>query len=325
MLLRLSKFANTGRGKWINGGLNRRADQISWSYRQLLSTKSNPGGANSRNVAIIAHVDHGKTTLVDCLLRQTGFIGSDVNNVRVMDSNILEKERGITILSKCTSIEYSGHRINIVDTPGHADFGGEVERALTMVDGVILVVDATEGPMAQTRFVLSKALKRNLTPIVVQNKVDRESARCDEVDFELLDLFLSLNANDSQLNYHTVYASAREGWALPVNPTSRPDLFDVKLRKINGTSNMNAILDLIVSKIPPPRIGSQSLDSSFSLLVNSIESNQYVGKCVMGRIESGRISVGEKIKALKPDGTVSEENRVTRMFLRSGIVQVCNI
>ena len=272
--------------------------------------------AEPRNVAIIAHVDHGKTSLVDCLLRQSGTLASTNRDTRVMDSNVLEKERGITILAKCTSIASDKYRINIVDTPGHADFGGEVERALTMVDGVILVVDATEGPMAQTKFVLTKALKRNLVPIVVQNKVDRDTARCDEVDCEVLDLFMSLNASERQLDYATIYASARDGWALPHNP------FSATGGRRSGESvsgDMSCLFDAIMQRIPAPRVDPAG---PFSLLVNSVESNQFVGKCLLGKIESGRIKIGDRIKSVTPEGQVAEENRVTRMFVRRGVLQV---
>lgn len=269
-----------------------------------------------RNVAIIAHVDHGKTTLVDCLLRHSGSLIGDINCNRVMDSNILEKERGITILSKCTSINHKDFRINIVDTPGHADFGGEVERALTMVDGVVLVVDASEGPMAQTKFVLSKALQKNLIPIVVQNKVDRESARCDDVDCELLDMFLTLNASNEQLDFPIVYASAKNNWAFSFNPLKRKDLFP-NIQDIKG--DMNLLFDLIVSKIPPPNVNE---DKPFSLLVNSVDTNAFVGKCVLGKIESGRLKLGDRIKAMAADGSLVEENRVTKMFLKSGMMVV---
>lgn len=234
-----------------------------------------------------------------------------------MDSNSLEKERGITILAKCTSLNYKGHRINIVDTPGHADFGGEVERALTMVDGVVLVVDATEGPMAQTKFVLSKALERSLRPIVVQNKVDRESARCDEVDCEILDLFMSLDCTDEQLEYPTIYASAKEDWAFPYNPFSskggaKPG------QKISG--DMGPLLDAISARIPAPRVQA---DKPFSLLVNSVESNPFVGRCVLGRVQTGSVRVGDRIKAISPEGIAQEEGKVSLLFVRQGLQQVC--
>lgn len=301
-----------------------------WCRRSPVRLYATAGGvaSNIRNVAIIAHVDHGnaaqdasadcragKTTLVDCLLRQSGAIEGSAGGSRVMDSNELEKERGITILAKCTSIDRAGYRINIVDTPGHADFGGEVERALTMVDGVILVVDATEGPMAQTKFVLTKALKRNLVPIVVQNKVDRDTARCDDVDCELLDLFMSLNATDLQLNYSTVYASARDGWALPHNPFS---VQHQDKERISG--DMSCLFDLIANKIPAPCVLH---DRPFSLLVNSVEPNAFVGKCLLGKIQSGAVALGDRIRSISPEGLVAEENRVTRMFVRRGLQQVC--
>ncbi|KAJ2827436.1 hypothetical protein GGI24_002645, partial [Coemansia furcata] len=207
-----------------------------------------------RNIGIIAHVDHGKTTLVDCLLKQSGALSGSaaMQETRVMDSNTLEKERGITILSKVTSLVYNGHRINIVDTPGHADFGGEVERILSMVDSVVLVVDATEGPMAQTKFVLTKALARGLTPLVVLNKVDRPTSRPDEVDSELLELFMALGASDEQTAYQMMYASAKEGWC-----SSDLDVVSTyidaagKGQKASGT--MSPLLDAIIANVPPPK------------------------------------------------------------------------
>jgi GTP-binding protein len=201
-----------------------------------------------RNLAIIAHVDHGKTSLVDQLLRQSGV--SVKQSERLMDSNDLEKERGITILSKCTSIEYKGHKINIVDTPGHADFGGEVERVLSMVDGVCLVVCATEGPMTQTKFVLTKALARNLKPLVVMNKVDRHTARPDDVENDLLELFIGLDASDEQLDYPIIYASAKEGWA--TNELDKP------------STTIFPLLDMIVDRVPCPTVDPTA---PFSLLV----------------------------------------------------------
>lgn len=201
-----------------------------------------------RNVAIIAHVDHGKTSLVDQMLRQSGVVVKDQE--RVMDSNDLEKERGITILSKSTAIEYKGYRINIVDTPGHADFGGEVERVLSMADGVCLVCCATEGPMTQTKFVLTKALNRNLKPLVVMNKVDRDSARPEAVENELLELFIGLDANEDQLDYPVIYASAREGWAtLDINQKS---------------TTIYPLLDQIIKYVPAPNVDTAA---PFSLLV----------------------------------------------------------
>ena len=192
-----------------------------------------------RNIAIIAHVDHGKTTLVDCLLHQSGLFRDNQQVAeRAMDSNVLERERGITILAKCTSVDWSGTRINIVDTPGHADFGGEVERILSMVDGVMILVDASEGPMPQTKFVLTKALSLNLNPIVIINKVDRSDQRADQVHDEIFDLFVALNANEKQLDFPTLFASAKNGWA-----TADPN---------TPSEDMAALFDLIVKHVPPP-------------------------------------------------------------------------
>jgi len=266
-----------------------------------------------RNVAIIAHVDHGKTTLVDCLLRQSGSVSAGSTANRVMDSNVLEKERGITILSKCTSINWKDYRINVVDTPGHADFGGEVERALSMVDGVVLVVDATEGPMAQTKFVLSKALKKQLQPLVVFNKVDRPTARCDEVDSELLDLFSALGATDAQLEYQTIYASARDGWAKDANPYTDGD----RSQAISG--DMAALFDMIIRRVPAPNV---STESPFSLLVNSIEPNAYLGRCYLGKVASGSIGVGDRVRSLAPTGECAEEGKISKIYIRRGLDQV---
>lgn len=223
-----------------------------------------------------------------------------------MDSNILEKERGITILSKCTSIQYNDLNINIVDTPGHADFGGEVERALSLVDGVILLVDATEGPMPQTRFVLGKALSKKFKPIVVFNKVDRESSRCDEVDSELFDLFSNLGAEEDQLQYPIVYASAKEGWAVTQNPgRSKPD-----------TKDMTCLFNLISSFVPPPKFDSTS---PFTMLVNNIEKNNFLGKCLMGKVQGGTVKLNDRIKALDVNNSLIEEGRVTKIFKRHGL------
>lgn len=278
---------------------------------------SAPTGSGIRNVAIIAHVDHGKTTLVDCLLRHSGSVNL-TTAARLMDSNALEKERGITILSKCTTISFNDYRINVVDTPGHADFGGEVERALSMVDGVVLVVDATEGPMAQTKFVLSKALKKQLLPIVVFNKVDRPTSRCDEVDSELLDLFAALGATDEQLDYRTIYASAKDGWALSYNPFADGN----RDKAIEG--DMEALFEAIIKQVPEPRV---SKDGPFSLLVNSIEPNAFLGRCYLGKVASGQIAIGDRIKTLAPAGpldetAVTEEGRVSKIFVRRGLEQV---
>ena len=218
-----------------------------------------------RNLAIIAHVDHGKTTLVDCLLKQTGISFADE---RAMDSNAIEKERGITIMSKCTSVIYKDFKLNIVDTPGHQDFGGEVERIMSMVDGVCLVVCATEGPMPQTKFVLKKALSHGLKPIVVINKVDRDSARVEDVENEIFDLFCQLEANDEQLEYPLIYASARNGWA-------------IKDRKNTVRENVEDLFQSIVAHVPPPPVDQHS---ELKMLISQTESNKYFGKMLIGRI-----------------------------------------
>ncbi|HHW49609.1 MAG TPA: translational GTPase TypA [Clostridiaceae bacterium] len=241
-----------------------------------------------RNIAIIAHVDHGKTTLVDGLLRQSGvFRQNEQVQERVMDSNELERERGITILSKNTSITYKGIKINIVDTPGHADFGGEVERVLKMVDGVLLMVDAFEGPMPQTRYVLRKALQQNLKPIVVINKIDRAEARPAEVIDEVLELFIELGANDEQLEFPLVYASSREGYAIL-------DMEDEK-------KNLEPLLKVIVENVPAPR---GYFDKPLQLLVSNIDYDDYVGRIAIGRIERGSIKQGQQAVICKKDGTV---------------------
>ncbi|KAJ2000193.1 hypothetical protein GGI04_004245 [Coemansia thaxteri] len=275
-----------------------------------------------RNIGIIAHVDHGKTTLVDCLLKQSGALSGSaaMQETRVMDSNTLEKERGITILSKVTSLVYNGHRINVVDTPGHADFGGEVERILSMVDSVVLVVDATEGPMAQTKFVLTKALARGLTPLVVLNKVDRSTSRPDEVDSELLELFMALGASDEQTAYQLLYASAKEGWcSSDYGQVSSFVEAAEKGQKSSGT--MAPLLDAIIEKVPPP--AGQRAGSPFSMLVTQLEANSYLGKCALGRITSGTVRVGDRIRVLEPGtGVVREDGKVTKLFLRSGVQQI---
>ena len=232
-----------------------------------------------RNVAIIAHVDHGKTTLVDELLKQSGvFRDNQEVAERVMDSGDLERERGITILSKNTAITYKGVKINIVDTPGHADFGGEVERVLKMVNGVILVVDAFEGPMPQTRFVLSKALELNLDIVVCINKVDRPEARPEEVVDEVLDLLLELDASEKQLDCPFVFASARDGWAVK-------DLADER-------ANMRPLLDTILDAVPAPQ---GDPEAPLQLLVSTIDYNEYVGRIGVGKIDNGQIRVNQDV------------------------------
>jgi GTP-binding protein len=255
-----------------------------------------------RNIAIIAHVDHGKTTLVDCMLKQAGVA---ISNERAMDSNELEQERGITILSKCTGISYNGFKINIVDTPGHQDFGGEVERIMNMVDGVILVVCAAEGPMPQTRFVLRKALARGLKPIVVINKVDRESARVVDVENDILDLFCSLNATEDQLDYALLYASARNGWAVKKMDEPR--------------TSVKSLLDSIVEKIPHPIVDTEK---DFSMLVSQTESNNFFGKMLIGRIHSGKVNVGDRIMSVDDKGNKVEINKVYKIIRRFGVHQI---
>ena len=260
---------------------------------------------NLRNVAIIAHVDHGKTTLVDALLRQSGtFRQNEQVADRVMDSNDLERERGITILSKNTAIEYNGIKINIVDTPGHADFGGEVERVLKMVDGVILLVDAFDGPMPQTRFVLSKALDLDLVPIVVINKIDRPGARPKEVEDEILELFMDLDASDEQLDFKVVYASGKNGFA--------------KLSLDDENIDMKPLFDTIIETVPEPK-GSK--DEPLQLLVSNIDFDEYTGRVAIGRIERGTIHNGETIAICKKDGHV-ENLKIGKLYTYKGLNRV---
>ncbi|CAM9765763.1 unnamed protein product, partial [Chrysoparadoxa australica] len=268
-----------------------------------------------RNLAIVAHVDHGKTTLVDKLLTSCSVGTGEVE--RVMDSIDLERERGITIMSKATRLDYGDHVLNVVDTPGHADFGGEVERVLSMVDGVLLVVDATEGPMSQTKFVLGKALAAGLKPIVVINKVDRPSARLNgEVENELFDLFVSLGASDDQLEYPTLYASAKVGWV-----TECPEEALVFAER-GETLKMASLLDTIVSYIPPPFDGS-ALDMPFALAVNNIGTDPYLGTLTTGKIEGGTVGVGQAVKVLSRDGNCSgESHKVAQIFVSRGMEKV---
>ena len=258
-----------------------------------------------RNIAIIAHVDHGKTTLVDGLLKQSGtFRDNQKVETCVMDSNELERERGITILSKCTSVEWKGVRINIVDTPGHADFGGEVERILSMVDGVILLVDSSEGPMPQTKFVLGKALKVGLKPIVVINKADKPDARVDEVLNEIFDLFVSLNASDEQLDFPVLYASGRNGWAVK-------DLSEEK-------KDLSVLFDLILSKVPAPVCYP---DQPFSMLATTLEADKFIGRMLTGKIHSGSLKTGETVKVLTHGNKEVERFRVTKIMAYRGLTR----
>ena len=261
---------------------------------------------NLRNVAIIAHVDHGKTTLVDQLFRQSGtFRDNQRVEERAMDSNDLEKERGITILAKCTSVEWHGTHINIVDTPGHADFGAEVERILSMVDGVILLVDAAEGPMPQTKFVTGKALSLGLKPIVVVNKIDRPDARAAEVLDEIFELFLNLDANDEQLDFPTLYASGRAGYA------GLSD--DVR------TGDLTPLFETIVSHVPAPGLDSSA---EFKMLATLLDRDPFLGRILTGRIESGAINVNDPIRAMDVAGNIVEDGRATKLFAFRGLERV---
>jgi GTP-binding protein len=258
---------------------------------------------NIRNIAIIAHVDHGKTTLVDQLLRQSGaFRANQQVAERAMDSNELERERGITILAKCTSLVWNDVRINIVDTPGHADFGGEVERILSMVDGVVVLVDAAEGPMPQTKFVVAKALKQGLKPIVLINKVDRSDARTQAVHNEVFDLFAVLDASEEQLDFPTLYASGRNGWA--VTDLAHPH------------ENLNALFDLIIRHVPPP---TANPDAPFAMLITTLESDPYVGRVLTGRIHAGTARINMPLKAISRDGRVIEQGRLTKLLAFRGL------
>ena len=259
-----------------------------------------------RNIAIIAHVDHGKTTLVDQLFRQSGtFRDNQRVEERAMDSNDLEKERGITILAKPTSIEWNGTRINIVDTPGHADFGGEVERILSMVDGVILLVDSSEGAMPQTKFVTGKALALGLKPIVVVNKVDRPDERIQEVLDEVFDLFVSLDATDEQLDFPVLYASGRNGYA-----NSDPSLRE-------GT--LEPMFQKIVDHVPPPNLDT---DAPFSFLVTLLDRDNFLGRVLTGRVQSGTVKVNQPIHALDADGNVIESGRASKLMAFRGLERV---
>lgn len=258
-----------------------------------------------RNIAIIAHVDHGKTTLVDGLLRQSGTFRDNQKVADcVMDSNALERERGITILSKCTSVDWHGTHINIVDTPGHADFGGEVERILSMVDGVVLLVDASEGPMPQTKFVLGKALKIGLKPIVVINKADKPDARPDEVLNEIFDLFVSLNANDEQLDFPILYASGRNGWAVRDLADEHKDL----------TPLFETILSYVSEPVCEP-------DKPFRMLATTLESDKFVGRILTGKIQSGSVKVNDAVKVINEHGEV-ERAKITKIMAYKGLERV---
>ncbi|MBZ5557786.1 MAG: translational GTPase TypA [Acidobacteriia bacterium] len=258
-----------------------------------------------RNVAIIAHVDHGKTTLVDALLHQSGtFRANERVAERAMDSNVLERERGITILAKNTAVHYKDILINIVDTPGHADFGGEVERTLSMVDGVMLLVDASEGPLPQTRFVLRKALERRLTPIVVINKIDRPDARAGEVLNEIYDLFIDLDASEEQLDFPVLYTNARIGTAT--------------LKADGGGEDLRPLFDAVIEHVPPPR---GNPDAPLQLLVANLDSSDYLGRIAIGRIFNGRVKIGDPVAVVKLD-TAVQHTKVTKLFAFDGLKRV---
>jgi GTP-binding protein len=260
-----------------------------------------------RNIAIIAHVDHGKTTLVDAFLKQSGAVRANARmDECAMDSNDLERERGITILAKCTAVEWNGVKINIVDTPGHADFGGEVERILSMVDGVCLLVDSSEGPLPQTKFVLSKALGLGLRPIVIVNKVDRSDARPHEVHNEVFDLFAALEANDEQLDFPTLFAVGREGWAVrDLEKDERKDL--------------TPLFDLIVKHVPAPK---RDLTAPFSMLATTLEYDSFLGRILTGRIETGIAKMNMPIKILNREGKILEQGRATKLLTFRGLERV---
>ena len=262
---------------------------------------------NIRNIAIIAHVDHGKTTLVDAMLAQSGtFRENEQVDERVMDSNDLERERGITILAKNTSLYYKGVKINIIDTPGHADFGGEVERGLEMVDGVLLLVDAFEGCMPQTRFVLSKALALDLKPVIVVNKVDRPNARPYEVVDEVLDLFIDLGATEEQLDTPVIYASGRDGWATAEYNPQQPN------------NDLTELFELIVNSIPCPKCED---DAPFQMLVSNIDYDDYTGRIAVGKIERGSIKVNMPLSICRHDGKVTR-GKATKLFTFEGLKKV---
>ena len=260
-----------------------------------------------RNIAIIAHVDHGKTTLVDNMLKQSGtFRDNQQVAERVMDSNDLEKERGITILAKCTSLNWQGTRINVVDTPGHADFGGEVERILTMVDGVVLLVDSAEGPMPQTKFVLGKALKLGLKPIVVINKIDRSDARQEEVLDEIFELFISLDANDEQADFPVLYAAGRDGWAVR-------DLIK------DPRENLHALFDIVLEYFAEPQ---SNVEAPFSMIATTREYDQYLGRILTGRIETGVIKVNMPVKSMDASGRLIENGRIAKLLSFRGLERI---
>src|SRR5882724_3729899 len=266
---------------------------------------SSPNNEKIRNVAIIAHVDHGKTTLVDAMLRQSGlFRANEAVVERMMDSNELERERGITILAKATGLRYHDIKINIVDTPGHSDFGGEVERALKLVDGVMLLVDASEGPLPQTRYVLMKALEARLPQIVVINKIDRPDARIQEVLNEVYDLFIDLDATEDQLNFPVIYTNGRAGIA--------------KLTPEDDNNNLRPLFETIIEKIPPPAGDPEAV---LQLLVANLDYSDYLGRLAIGRVFNGTLRSGDFVGVVKLDGSL-QKTKITKMYSFEGLKRV---
>ena len=259
-----------------------------------------------RNIAIIAHVDHGKTTLIDSMMKQSGvFRDNQSVDERLMDTGDLEKERGITILAKPTSIEWKGITLNIIDTPGHADFGGEVERVLSMADGVILLVDASEGPMPQTKFVLAKALKQNLLPIVVINKVDKKDSRIDKVVDEVFDLFIALEANDNQLDFPILYSSGRDGWCVK-------DLNDEK-------QNLDPLFEKIIDYVSKPQ---NDHTKPFAMLASLLDFDPYLGRCLIGKVIQGSVKVNEYVKAINLQNNKIDSGRLTKLLRFQGMKKI---
>jgi GTP-binding protein len=268
----------------------------------LLLQRSIGPSMNLRNIAIIAHVDHGKTTLIDALLGQSGLFRDNQQVAeRAMDSNDLERERGITILAKCTSLVWRDTRINIVDTPGHADFGGEVERILSMVDGAIVLVDASEGPLPQTKFVVSKALARGMRPIVAINKIDRPDERHLDVLNEVFDLFANLDANDEQLDFPVLYGSGRDGWMAAEPEGPKKDLAP--------------LFDLVIDHVPPPKVSN----GPFRMLATTLEADPYLGRILTGRIAAGQVRANQAVKAIRHDGSVIETGRISKVLAFRGL------